>query len=110
MVIFLSYDIWVKVQAKHAPLGEKARFRGGKYELYEGGIHSPCIVKWSGRVRPGAEIQAPSVSLDWFPTLAAAAGVRARPANALDASISLPRCRAILRPNAACSGVSRTLR
>jgi arylsulfatase A len=84
VVLFLSDNGWVKLQAGNAALGENAPFRGGKYELYEGGIHSPCIVRWPGQVRAGSEVKAPSSCLDWFATFAALAGVSGRPANPLD--------------------------
>jgi arylsulfatase A-like enzyme len=53
--------------------------RGGKSELLEGGIRVPVIVRWPGRVRPGSTSQQVMASMDWLPTLAAAAGAPVDP-------------------------------
>lgn len=74
LVVFASDNGWVKLQPANAPIGDNGPYRGGKYELYEGGIHSPCLVRWPGRVKAGSQVTSPVINLDWFPTLAAAAG------------------------------------
>ena len=48
--------------------------RGGKGELLEGGIRVPLIVRWPGRVRRGSRSGQVMTSMDWLPTLVAAAG------------------------------------
>ncbi|WP_203290697.1 sulfatase [Maricaulis parjimensis] len=48
-------------------------FSGRKTELLEGGIRVPTLMRWPGRTTSGAEINAPVMSMDWLPTLAAAA-------------------------------------
>ena len=53
--------------------------RGGKGELLEGGIRVPLIVRWPGRIRPGARADQVMASMDWLPTLAAAAGATLDP-------------------------------
>jgi arylsulfatase A-like enzyme len=49
--------------------------RGGKEEVFEGGIRVPFIVRWAGRVPSGLEYAEPVIQLDVFPTVLAAAGV-----------------------------------
>lgn len=49
--------------------------RAGKGQMYEGGIRVPQIVAWPGRVRPGSETDAVMLTMDWYPTLCAAAGI-----------------------------------
>ena len=49
-------------------------FSGRKTELLEGGIRVPLIVRWPGRVKAGSESAAQVMSMDWLPTLLAAAG------------------------------------
>jgi arylsulfatase A-like enzyme len=52
-----------------------APFRGGKYELYEGGIRTPFLVQWpDGGLEKGARFDQPVSALDIFPTALAAAG------------------------------------
>ena len=48
--------------------------RGGKGELLEGGIRVPMIVRWPGRISAGSRSEQVMVSMDWLPTLLAAAG------------------------------------
>jgi arylsulfatase A-like enzyme len=50
-------------------------FRGRKGTLYEGGIRTPAIIYWAGKL-PGRDEQIPIHVADWFPTLAAVAGYR----------------------------------
>ncbi|WP_442506752.1 sulfatase [Novipirellula sp. SH528] len=50
--------------------------RGGKGWVYEGGIREPWIVRYPGVTAAGSESSEPICSIDLFPTLAAAAGVK----------------------------------
>lgn len=47
---------------------------GMKGELLEGGIRVPLIVNWRGKVKPGRVIDQVMTSMDFMPTLLAAAG------------------------------------
>ena len=49
--------------------------RGGKAELWEGGIRVPFLLTWSGHVPRGVVYDAPVIQLDVFTTALAAAGV-----------------------------------
>ena len=49
-------------------------YRGGKEDLYQGGLRAPCAVRWPGVVRPGTTADATALTMDWFPTLIEAAG------------------------------------
>lgn len=49
--------------------------RGGKRDMYEGGIRVPLIVRWPGRVREGSVSDHPSAFWDWLPTLTEVAGI-----------------------------------
>ena len=49
--------------------------RGGKGDLYEGGIRVPFIAQWPGRLPAGKTEDRPVISLDIFASAAAAAGV-----------------------------------
>ncbi|HUW18848.1 MAG TPA: sulfatase-like hydrolase/transferase [Sedimentisphaerales bacterium] len=50
--------------------------RGSKADLYEGGIRVPMIVCWPGVVKPGATCDVPVISIDFFPTLLEAVGLK----------------------------------
>ena len=48
--------------------------RGHKSGLYEGGIRTPALVSWPGKLQP-RENHTPFHAVDWMPTLCALAGV-----------------------------------
>ncbi len=56
------------------PDGGQTPFAGGKGTVLEGGMRAPCIVSWPGKVPAGKVENQLMSGLDWFPTLAAAAG------------------------------------
>ncbi len=49
--------------------------RGGKGNLYEGGIRVPFLIQWKGRLPAGKVISYPVISTDIFATASAIAGV-----------------------------------
>lgn len=49
--------------------------RGGKGEVYDGGIRVPFVVSWPGKLPAGRTYDLPVSSLDVFPTALALAGV-----------------------------------
>jgi arylsulfatase A-like enzyme len=54
-------------------------FRGYKRDLYDGGVHVPMIVKWTGKVKAGSTSDHVSAFWDWLPTFADILGEK-RPA------------------------------
>lgn len=48
--------------------------RGGKSQLYEGGVRVPLIVRWPDRVKPESVCEAPTVNVDFYPTFLEATG------------------------------------
>ncbi|ACB94207.1 sulfatase family protein [Beijerinckia indica] len=49
-------------------------FTGRKTELLEGGLRIPALVSWPARIKADQTIDQVSISMDWLPTLLAAAG------------------------------------
>jgi arylsulfatase B len=64
--------------------------RGGKGQLYEGGIRVPFLVQWKGQVAAGRTIDRPVSSLDILPTALAAAGAKFAAGRRLDGVNLLP--------------------
>lgn len=58
-------------------LGYAGGLRGGKHTQYEGGVRSPFIVRWPGRV-PAGKVNHSSVisGLDWLPTICSIADIK----------------------------------
>jgi arylsulfatase A-like enzyme len=51
-------------------------FSGMKFDLHEGGIRVPAIIRWPGVVKPGTSSEQPVITMDWTATLLSAAGTR----------------------------------
>ena len=49
-------------------------FTGQKFDLHEGGIRVPAIVRWPGCTKVGAVSDQPVITMDWTATMVAAAG------------------------------------
>jgi arylsulfatase len=56
------------------PDGGMTPYRATKGTAYEGGFRVPAIIRWPGHIKPGSVQNGIFSGLDWFPTLAAAAG------------------------------------
>jgi arylsulfatase A-like enzyme len=49
-------------------------FTGIKTELLEGGLRIPAVIRWPARIPAGRVSEQVAITMDWFPTLLAAAG------------------------------------
>jgi len=65
-------------------------FTGRKTELLEGGLRIPAIVSWPGQIPAGKASNQVAISMDWLPTLLAAAGANPHPAYPPDGINLLP--------------------
>jgi arylsulfatase A-like enzyme len=65
-------------------------FTGKKTELLEGGLRIPSIVSWPARIPQGRTTDQVSISMDWLPTLLAAAGAQPDPTSPSDGMNLLP--------------------
>lgn len=52
-----------------------APFSGGKDDIREGGIRTPCVIRWPGKITAAGTCPQPVAAQDLLPTLCAAAGV-----------------------------------
>ncbi len=65
-------------------------FIGMKGELLEGGIRIPALIRWPARIKAGSVSDQVMITMDWLPTLLAAAGSQADPAYPPDGENLLP--------------------
>lgn len=75
LVLFFSDNGAPVRTSSNAPLSY------GKSSVFEGGIRTPCVIRWPGKVKAGAITQHPVSGQDWFATLADAVGINL-PSNA----------------------------
>ncbi len=59
----------------HPEYASNAPFRGSKWNLYEGGVRVPFVLRWPGHLPSGQTSDVPVVGYDLLPTLGGAAGV-----------------------------------
>src|SRR6202035_751495 len=78
-------------------------FTGRKTEILEGGVRIPALISWPDRIPRGRTTEQVAISMDWMPTLLAAAGTPVASTPPFDGVNLLPQ----LIDNAA--PVSRTL-
>ncbi len=58
--------------------GSNGPWRGGLSTAYEGGMRTPAMVRWPGKVPQGKVSDEIFADLDWYPTLAEIAGAEKR--------------------------------
>ena len=51
-------------------------WRGGKTQVYEGGVRVTTCARWPGNIEPGSRSDIQAMTMDLFPTILAAAGTK----------------------------------
>ncbi|MGB0992819.1 MAG: sulfatase family protein [Akkermansiaceae bacterium] len=54
---------------KNRNYGTANPYRGNKYGLWDGSIHTPGIAHWPARIKANTAIKTPAGAIDWFPTI-----------------------------------------
>lgn len=77
IVIFTS-DNGVHAEGGHDPefFDSNSSFRGIKRDLYDGGVHTPFVLRWKGVVAPGTTTDHIAAFWDFLPTVCEIIGVR----------------------------------
>jgi arylsulfatase A-like enzyme len=73
-------------------------FTGRKTELLEGGLRIPAIISWPAALPQNRTSEQVAISMDWMPTLLAAAGSMPNPAYPSDGMNLLPQLRTTVAP------------
>lgn len=84
VIIFTSDNGGLMSSTSNTPL------RAGKGYPYEGGIRVPLIIRWHDVVEPGSVCDEPVSSIDYFPTIMEAAGVKIPSGHIIDGENLLP--------------------
>jgi WD40 repeat protein len=84
MVIFTSDN------GGHPEFAYNRPFRGSKWNLYEGGVRIPMIIRWPGTVRAGRKCEIPVMQTDLLPTFMALTGAKAQFEEPIDGVSFLP--------------------
>ncbi len=80
LVLFAS-DNGPHQEGGHQPdfWNSRGGLRGYKRDLYEGGIRTPLLARWPGKIRPGSASSHVSAFWDLMPTVCGLAGTQAAP-------------------------------
>ncbi len=84
IVVFLSDNGGLTRVWNNDPL------RGGKGQLYEGGVRVPLIVRWPQQVKAGTVCETPVHAVDFFPTFMELAGGTTKDDQVLDGVSLMP--------------------
>jgi len=84
VVIFTSDNGGESRVTSNAPL------RGGKSDLYEGGVRVPMIVRWPDVVREASVCDVPVTTVDFYPTFLEMAGGKGEEGHVLDGESLVP--------------------
>ncbi|QDU90930.1 Arylsulfatase [Pirellulimonas nuda] len=77
----------------HPDFSTMAPLRGCKWNLYEGGIRVPMLVRWPGVTKPGGVCDAPVINYDLLPTLCEIADAETDDRTPLDGRSIVPLLR-----------------
>lgn len=75
-IIFFTSDNGPEYEKKDRFFNSNGDLRGGKRDLYEGGIRVPFIAKYPGKIAPGSKSEHISAFWDFLPTACELAGVK----------------------------------
>jgi len=70
-----SFVIFTSDNGGRPGLTQPHGLRGGKNDLYEGGLRVPFCAVWPGRIAPGSQSDRIALGMDLYPTICEAAGV-----------------------------------
>ena len=68
-------------------------FRGQKFQLWEGGIRVPAIVRWPGVVPPHRSTEQVAITMDWTATILGVTGSKPDANYPLDGNDLMPICK-----------------
>ena len=93
IVIFLNDNGGGGSTARYAAhsrnYADNSPYKGHKFDVHEGGIKTPFTMRWPGRIKEGSRYNNLVSSMDIFPTLVAAAGLKL-PKQACDGKDVMP--------------------
>ncbi|WP_338393090.1 sulfatase [Fulvitalea axinellae] len=87
LLIFTSDNGGVSANTSNLPL------RAGKGTFYEGGIRTPCVMRWKGVTKPGSVSEQPVNGVDFMPTFAELSGAPLPESQPVDGESIVPLLR-----------------
>lgn len=94
-LVMLASDngAWVGSRKPELEVASNAPFRDGRTSVYEGGVRTPCIIRWPGMLPANTVAREPLVNMDLFVLALRAAGIEAPSDRIIDGRDPLPALR-----------------
>lgn len=91
-LVMLASDngAWVGSRKPELEVASNSPFRSGRTSVYEGGVRTPCIIRWPGLLPANAVVREPLVNMDLFMLALRAAGIEAPDDRIIDGRDPLP--------------------
>ena len=91
-LVILASDngAWVGPRKPELEVASNAPFRDGRTSVYEGGVRTPCIIRWPGLLPENAVLREPLVNMDLFMLALRAAGIEPPSDRTIDGRDPLP--------------------
>lgn len=91
LVFFLSDNGGVVTgETGETPIADNSPLRGGKSQLFEGGVRVPFAMRWPARIKGGKDYTRPISSMDIVGTITSQIGLDIRPDRPLDGVDLIP--------------------
>ena len=94
-LVMLASDngAWVGPRRPQLEVASNLPFRDGRTSLYEGGVRTPCIIRWPGVLPSGKVVREPLVTMDLFQLALRASGLPPPPEIVFDGADPLQTMR-----------------
>lgn len=94
-LVILASDngAWVGPRRPALEVASNDPFREGRTTVYEGGVRTPCILRWPGRLPENAVVRQPLANMDLFALSLRAAGIPLPDDRVIDGRDPLPALR-----------------
>ena len=93
VVLASDNGAWVGPRKPALEVASNAPFRDGRTSVYEGGVRTPCILRWPGRLPRNVVVREPLVNMDLFVLALRAAGVEVPSDRVIDGRDPIPALR-----------------
>lgn len=90
VVLASDNGAWVGSRKPELEVASNAPFRSGRTSVYEGGVRTPCIIRWPGLLPANTVVREPLVNMDLFMLALRAAGIEAPDDRIIDGRDPLP--------------------
>lgn len=90
VVVASDNGAWVGPRRPELEVASNSPFRDGRTSVYEGGIRTPCILRWPGRIPANEVVREPIINMDLFVLALRAAGLDPPQDRVIDGRDPLP--------------------